>query len=80
MPFVHIIFLILGIKECQYHSCDLQNNNRECGLFSKANATWTLKGDPGTVRGVSVDRRCFPVCIALQYLYEPVKLDWFSFY
>ena len=61
--------------------CDQQNNNKDCGPFSIANATeLAFKGNPGTGRGVSTDRRCFPVYIALRYLYGPVKLDWFSYY
>ena len=61
--------------------CDQQNNNRDCGLFSIANATeLAFKGDPSTVSGVSTDRRCFLVYIALRYLYELMKLDWFSYY
>ena len=32
-----------------------------------------FKGDPDTVRGDFTDRRCFPVYIALRYLYRPVK-------
>ena len=52
-----------------------------CGPFSIANATeLAFKGNPGTGWGVSTDRRCFPVYIALRYLYGPVKLDWFSYY
>ena len=55
---------------------DQQNNKRDFGLFSIANATeLAFKGDPGTVSGVSTDRRCFPVYIALRYLFGPVKLD-----
>ena len=65
----------------KYECCDQQNNNRDCGLFSIANATeLAFKGDPCTVRGDSTDCRCFPVYIALRYLYGPVKLDSFSFY
>ena len=65
----------------KYECCDQQNNNRDCGLFSTANATeLAFKRDPGTVRGDSTDCRCFPVYIALRYLYGPVKLDWFSYY
>ena len=61
--------------------CDQQNNKRDCGLFSIANATeLAFKGDPGTVGGVFTDRRCLPVHIVLRYLYGPVKLDWFSYY
>ena len=61
--------------------CDQQNNNIGCGLFSIANATeLAFKGDPGTVSGVSTDRRCFLVYIALRYCYGPVKMDWFSYY
>ena len=37
-----------------------------------------LKGNSGTVRDVSADRRCFSVYIALRYLYGAVKLDWIS--
>ena len=69
------------MKECQNHRFDQQNNNRDCGLFSIANALGlAFEGDPGTVRDVSTDRRCFPVYIALRYLYGPVKLDCFSYY
>ena len=51
----------------------LQNNDRECGLFSIANATeLAFKGDPGTVRGDhSTDYRCFPVYIALRICMDP---------
>ena len=56
--------------------CDQQKNNRDFGLFSIAIATeLAFKGDPGTVSGVSTDRRCFPMYIALRYLYGPVKMD-----
>ena len=61
--------------------CDQQNNNIDCSLCSIASATeLAFKGNPGTVSGVSTDRRCYPVYIALRYLYGPVKLDWFSCY
>ena len=61
--------------------CDQQNNDKDCGLFSIANATqFAFKWDPGTVKGVSTDRRCFPVYIVMRYLNGPVKLDWFSYY
>ena len=56
---------------------DQQNNIRDCGLFSIANATdLAFKWDPRTVRDVSTDRRCFPDYIALRYLHWPVKLYW----
>ena len=65
----------------KYECCDQQNKNRDCGLFAIATTTeLAFKEDPGTVRGDSTDCRCFPVYIALRYLYRPVKLDWFSFY
>ena len=49
---------------------DQQNNNRDWGLFPIANATdLAFNGGPSTVRGVSMDRRCFPVYIALRDLY-----------
>ena len=58
-----------GGKSVSTIGCDQQNNNRYCGLFSIANATeLAFKGGPGTVSGVSTDRRCFPVYIALRYL------------
>ena len=58
-----------------------KNNNRDCGIFSIANAPeLAFKGDPGTARCVSTECRCFPVYIALRYLYGPVKLDWFPYY
>ena len=70
-----------GLKSVSTIGCDQQNNNRDCGLFSIAYATeLAFKGDPGTVRDVSADRRCFPLYIALRYLCGPVKLDWFSYY
>ena len=54
--------------------------NRDCDLFSIANATeLAFKADPDTVRGVSTDCRCFPVYIALRYLYGPAELDWLVF-
>ena len=57
---------------------DQQKNNRDCGLFSIANATdLAFKWDPRTVRDVSTDHRCFPDYIALRYLNLPLKLDWF---
>ena len=60
--------------------CDQQNNDKDCGLIFIANATeLAFMGYPGTVKVVSTDRRCFPVYIALRYLYGPVKLDWFSY-
>ena len=44
----------MGMKECQYHGFNQQNINRDCALFSIANATvLAFKGGPGTVRGVS---------------------------
>ena len=48
-------------------SCDQQNNNRDCALFSKANANeLAFDGYPGTVRGVSTTAggtRC--ICFAV---------------
>ena len=79
-----VIFLLLTLylewKSVSTIGCDQQNNNRDCGPFSIANATvLAFKGDPGTVRGVSTDRRCLPAYIALRYLYGHVKLDCFSY-
>ena len=40
--------------------CDQQNNNRDCALFSIANATeLAFKWGPGTVRGVSTTAGAF---------------------
>ena len=45
---VHTDEAMLTLK---FMGCDQQTNNRDCGLFSKANATeLVFKGDPGTVR------------------------------
>ena len=48
-------------------SCDQQNNNRHCALFSIANATeLAFKGGPGTVRGVSTTTGAFRcICFAV---------------
>ena len=48
-------------------SCDQQNNNRDCALFSIANATeLAFKGGPGTVRGVSTTTGAFRcICFAV---------------
>ena len=47
--------------------CDQQNNNRDCALFSIANATeLAFKGGPGTVRGVSATAGVFRcICFAV---------------
>ena len=40
--------------------CDQQNNDRDCALFSIANASeLALKGGPSTVRGVSTTAGAF---------------------
>ena len=45
---VHTDEAMLTLKSM---GCDHQTNNRDCGLFSIANATeFTFKGDPGTLR------------------------------
>ena len=50
--------------------CDQQNNNRDCALFSVANATeLAFKGGPGTVRGVSTTAGAFRcICFAVLVL------------
>ena len=47
--------------------CEQQNNNRDCALFSIANATaLTFKGGPATVRGVSTTACAFwCICFAV---------------
>ena len=47
--------------------CDQQNNNRDCALFSIANATeLAFNGGPGTVRGVSTTAGAFRcICFAV---------------
>ena len=47
--------------------CDQQNNNRDCVLFSIANATGlAFIGGPGTVRGVSTTAGAFGcICFAV---------------
>ena len=60
----------IGGERTSVPYCDQQNNNRDLGLFPIANATdLAFNGGPSTVRGVSMDRRCFPVYIALRDLY-----------
>ena len=66
-------------------SCDQQNNNRDCALFSIANATeLAFKGGPGTVRWGGGGGGPRPPVVsgvyALRYLYGPIKLDWFTYY
>ena len=48
-------------------SCDQQNNNRDCALFSIANVTeLAFKGGPGTARGVSTTAGAFRcICFAV---------------
>ena len=48
-------------------SCNQQNNNRDCAIFSIANATELgFEGGPGTVRGVFTTTRAFRcICFAV---------------
>ena len=56
--------LYWGRKSVSTIGCDKQNNNRDRSLVSIAKTTeLAFKGDPGTVKGVSMDRRFFPVYI-----------------
>ena len=48
----------MGHGICKYTFRDKQYSNRDCGLFSIANASvLAFKGGPGTERGVSTDLR-----------------------
>ena len=49
--------------------CDQQNNNRDCALFSIADATeLAYKGGPGTVRGFST------IAGAFRCIYQAVSV------
>ena len=64
---VHLVpffYITLVMEECPLAiGCDQQNNNKDCGPFSIANATeLAFKGNPGIGRGVSTDRLCRKGC------------------